>query len=171
MLESINRNNIKFRAKKYLFNICSLENFMIRNLTFIKTILMKGVIDKEEMHRLVEEYQEDAFSILQHLVTESPHRKEEFARLWGDSLGLSYVNLKKTFFQKDVMFKIPQDYAMENKVIAIYQFGHVTTVALSDPTHPFLKEDVAKYLNTPVNVVFSMPDEIEDAIFSQYQSD
>ncbi len=141
---------------------------MIRNLTFIKTILMKGIVDKEEMQQLVEEYQDDAFSILQHLVKKNPQRKEEFARLWGDSLGLSYVNLEKTFFQKDVLFKIPQDYAMENKVIAIYQFGHITTVAFSDPTHPFLKEDVAKYLNTPVNVVFAMPDEIEDAIISEY---
>ena len=143
---------------------------MIKNPAFLEMAIVNRLLTDDDARRLSAKYGGDDFAVLMHLVKGKAARKDIFGKLWGDALGLSYVDLTKTIFQGHVIQKIPEEFARRNKVIPIYQFGEKVTVATCNPLDAVLLKETEKMMGREVSPVFSFPDDVDDAIVIQYQS-
>lgn len=143
---------------------------MIRNPKFLNMLVEKSILTAEDSIKLTEKYQGDAFEVLLHLYRGGLAKKFVFGKLWGDSIGISYVDLEKTLFQSQVVLRLPESFARKNLIIPIYKIQDVVTVATAYPKKADVLERAEELFQCPVSPVFSFPDEIIDAIDIQYQS-
>ena len=88
--------------------------------------------------------------------------------MYGDALGVAYVDLNRTLIQADVVKLLPRDFAVKHQLIAIYRFADSVTVAAADPLNLTVLDDASRLVSLPVNAVFSLPSEIKDAIEVEY---
>lgn len=96
--------------------------------------------------------------------------RHQLGRLWGDALGIAYINLDKTLFQAKALQKIPIEWARDHWIIPLYELGDVLTVATAFPNDRKLIDEAAEIVGRPISPVFALPDAIEDAVEIQYQS-
>jgi type IV pilus assembly protein PilB len=144
---------------------------MNRNPVFIKLLLAKGIVTEDVARRLMQKYQEDAFSVLGHLVRANIAQKNLLGRLWGDSINVSYVEMNKTLFQREIVRQLPERFARSHHIILLYQFGEAITAAVTNPGDQYLLQEAERLVGRPISPVFCFPEDIEDAIEIEYQSD
>lgn len=141
---------------------------MSSNPRFIELLESNGILTPDDSHQLLKKYKGDAYEVLLYLTRGGA--AANLGRLWGDSLGAAYVDLNKTLFQSQVVRQLPVEFARKNQIIALYEMGGVFTVAAAHPENQKALKEMEKILGKPVSPVFSLPEEIEDAIEIQYQS-
>lgn len=140
------------------------------NPGFFRLMESKGILTEQDSKNLLKKYKKDAFAVFEHLIEGKVAPVGELERLWGDSIGVSYVDMDKTIFQTKAVQKIPMEFAKEHCVIPIYQMGDVVTIATADPTNQHTIKKAEKLMGSPVSPVFALPKAIEDAIEIQYQT-
>ncbi|MEI7671125.1 MAG: ATPase, T2SS/T4P/T4SS family [Deltaproteobacteria bacterium] len=143
---------------------------MVRNPEFLKLVVSKGMLTEEDTNNLLKKYNGDAYSILTFLVSGSAAKKNELGMLWGDSLGVAYIDLSRTMMQHHVVQKLPEQFARTSKMIPVYQFGDVITIATSNPGQIIALKEAEKLVSAPVSAVFTFTEDIEDAIEIEYKS-
>jgi type IV pilus assembly protein PilB len=144
---------------------------MNRNPLFIKLLLAKGIVTEDAARRLMQKYQEDTFSVMAHLVRANVAQKNLLGRLWGDSINVSYVEMNKTLFQREIVRLLPERFARSHHIILLYQFGEAITAAMTNPGDQYLLHEAERMVGRPISPVFCFPEDIEDAIEIEYQSD
>lgn len=140
----------------------------INNPGFFNILISREFLNEHEVQELRKKYPENAFAALFFLIKQQPSAKGRLCRLWADSIGVAYIELEKTIFQPDVVEKIPSEIAQNYKVIPIYQLGKAITVATFDPTNQGLAKQLQDAIGVPVSLVFSLPEEIDNAINKAY---
>jgi len=143
---------------------------MIKSQNFQKLVVEHKLLTDADVRNLSAKYGGDDFAILMHLMRGTAAHKDVLGKLWGDSINFAYVDLKKSIFQNIAVQTLPHDFAIKNMVIPIYQFGNYITVASANPTDESLVRELESILLRSVSMVFSFPEDIEDAIMVQYQS-
>ena len=141
---------------------------MAKNKVFLELLVKKKLIDEPELEKLRELYQSDAFDILMHLVNDKPANKHKLGRLWGDSIGISYVDIKKASFNEAVIKRLPEEFARKNMIIPLYQMGKAITVIASRPQNSFMIDKLEHILNTQISSLFCFEEDIEEAINYYY---
>lgn len=142
---------------------------MRNNGKFIELVVNHNTIKMEEINVLLEEYGADTFNIFTALVERHPQEKDCLCKLWGDSLGFSYVHLKKTLIQANLFINLPQEIANIYKMVPIYKFGDVITMGFSYPNDLNAVEEAVKHLKCNVSPVFCYIKDIEEAIEEHYK--
>lgn len=143
---------------------------MGENKKFLESLITKAVINKNDLEQLLNTHNNEAFDVLNYLVVNNIADKHKLGRLWGDSLGISYVDLHKVAFSEEVIKKLPEEFARKNKVIPIYQMGKAITVITSKPQNGFLISKLEQVLKTQVSPLFCFENDIEEAIDYYYSS-
>lgn len=143
---------------------------MTRNPEFLNLLTTRGILKQEDLHKLNLKFQGDAYAILTYLAKPSDEKKTEMGKIWGDSLGIAYVDLNKTLIQHPVVQKLPEKFARTNKVIPIYQLDNTVTVASASLLQPSVQREAERLAGSGVSTVFSYSEDIEDAIDIEYQS-
>ncbi len=143
---------------------------MIKNVDFLRMAVTARLLSEEDARKLSVRYGGNDFAVLMHLVNGRAARKEVLGKLWGDSLGLAYVDLTKTIFQSVLTQLLPVEFARKHIAIPVYQFGDTITLAAVNPTNRQTIKEAEALLGKPVSTVFSFAEDIEDAIAVQYQS-
>jgi type IV pilus assembly protein PilB len=144
---------------------------MAKNIRFIELVTKAGILTAENARRIVKRYHEDAFAVLMQLVRLHPHRRTDLGRLWGDSIGVAYVDPNKSLFQRTIVQLLPEDFARKNHFILLYKFGEAVTAATIDPNNRFVLDEASKLVGMPVSPVFSFPEDVEAAIEIEYKSE
>ncbi|MCP6726027.1 hypothetical protein NL526_28625, partial [Klebsiella pneumoniae] len=70
---------------------------MIKSSRFLSEIVSRGVISAEAAARLREGFDDD-FAALMHLVRANAAPRKVLGRIWGDTLGVAFVDLKASLF-------------------------------------------------------------------------
>jgi type IV pilus assembly protein PilB len=143
---------------------------MIKNVDFLRMAVTARLLSEDDARKLSIRYGGNDFAVLMHLVNGRAARKEVLGKLWGDSLGLAYVDLTKTIFQSALTQLLPVEFARKHTAIPDYQFGDTITLAAVNPTNRQTIKEAEAILGKPVSTVFSFAEDIEDAIAVQYQS-
>jgi len=143
---------------------------MIKNVDFLRMAVTARLLSEEDARKLSVRYGGNDFAVLMHLVNGRAARKEVLGKLWGDSLGLAYVDLTKTIFLSVLTQLLPVEFARKHIAIPVYQFGDTITLAAVNPTNRQTIKEAEALLGKPVSTVFSFAEDIEDAIAVQYQS-
>ena len=143
---------------------------MTRNPKFIELTVSEGLLTQDDADSLLEKYSGDASEVLAHLLRGAVAPKNALGKLWGDSIGISYVELGKTIFQSEVVNRLPKQFAQKNRMIPLYQMGDVVTVAAASPTDLDLIQSARAMMGAPVSAVFALPEDIAYEIEVQYES-
>jgi len=140
------------------------------NYRFFDLLTAKKILTQKDIHNLLEKYKDDAFAVLNHLVRGAVAKKRTLGTLWGDSIGVSYVDLNKTLFQSQIVHKLPKPFAQKNMMIPLYQMGSAVTVATAFPADHNIIKSAETVMGISVSPVFAFPEDIADAVDIQYQS-
>ena len=135
---------------------------------FLELLVERGLLSAVQAQVLETRHRGDALAILEDLIAAQSLPKEELCRLFGDTLGIAYVDLSRTLIKPEVVNLIPSEFALTHRLIAIYQFGGAVTVASADPLNIMVMDSVARLAGMPVSAVFSPPGDIGDALEVQY---
>jgi len=143
---------------------------VIENPTFINFLISKKIVTEEDANALYNKFENDAFAILYSLIKNRVAPRDSLGKLWADSLAVSFLDLKKTLFQRDIVKGLPEKTAREHKIIPVYQMGGTVTVAMADPTRQDIIDEVKDILQCFISPVFSFPEDIDSAIDIEYQT-
>ncbi|HCY84551.1 MAG TPA: hypothetical protein DHV36_05385, partial [Desulfobacteraceae bacterium] len=141
----------------------------IRNERFITTL-------GRESKRLAEEAKNfitsdpDHYHLLLHIIDHGMMPQDKACRLWADSLGIAWIDLRATLFQPKIVGLMPKASAEKFEVIPVYQMGEAVTLATANPGDTALKAKIEAQMNQKVSMVFALKEDILDAIAVQYQS-
>jgi type IV pilus assembly protein PilB len=142
----------------------------MKNQTFVDLVRAEKIVPEEQFSVLEKKYEDDSMGLLDHLVYRGVAPKSVLGRLWGDSLGYAFVDLDKTIFQSEIVFKMPADIARQYRMIPIYQVGATITVSTPDPANREAFVKAEKAVGLPLSPVFSLPTDVDDAIDIYYQT-
>ena len=140
----------------------------MRSDSFLKLVVDRGLISPEQAEKLSVKHGKATLAILEELIGRHETAKAELCQMYGDTLGVAYLDLTRTIIQPDVVKLLPRDFAVKHQLIAIYRFADSITVAAAEPLNPTVLDDAARLVSLPVNAVFSLPGEIKDAIEVEY---
>lgn len=143
----------------------------MENQVFLKLLVANGIFTTERVRSLHEKHKHDTFALLLHLARTFPSQKATLGRLWGDSIGISYVDLQKTLYNSEIVQLLPNGFAKTHCIILIYRFGEAITAALANPLNQFLLKDAEKITGRRISPVFSFPEDIDEAIEIEYASE
>lgn len=141
---------------------------MIDDTYFLDILVQKNLLPQKKASELLTEYKSDAFEILLAIEEEEIVDKNSLGRIWGDTIGFAYKDLKKSMLQKNIVQKIPEEFSRQHKIVALYQLGNVVTVAAADPRNDILLDKVEQLIRSQVSAVFSFPYDIDEAIDDYY---
>jgi type IV pilus assembly protein PilB len=138
---------------------------------FLGSLIREHLLTEPERNDLVAKYQNDEFAILLHLVRFEPRRRSELGKVWANCRGVAYIEPPKTLMQYELIWKLPEKFAKERKILPLYEFGGAVTVATATPEDAVLVKEVEQMLDAFVSPVFAFPDQIDAALEIAYQSD
>ncbi len=112
-----------------------------------------------------------ALDLLQALIDQKLLMKEDACHIWGDFLGIAYVDVLASGITDQAVKMIPIDIARKVRAIGIYVIDGVLTVAMATPEDANLVRSLEGIAQTPLSPVFSLPCEIDDAISVLYSTE
>lgn len=142
----------------------------IENPLFFKLLEEKQIIQTEFVNDLLKELEGNALDVLSTMIQSGVGTKRQLCQLWCDSIGIAHVDLEKSLFQSNVIRKFPERLARQLYAIPVYQMGNIVTVATPTPDNQQIKKEIERIVNYPVNLVFALPQDIEWAIETHYQT-
>ena len=140
----------------------------MRSDTFIKLVVDRGLLSPEQAKRISLKHGKTTLAMLEELIGLNEAAKADLCQMYGDTLGVAYIDLSRTFIQPDVVKLLPRDFAVKHQLIAVYRFADSVTIAAADPLNLTVLGDASRLASLPVNAVFSLPSEIKDAIEVEY---
>jgi type IV pilus assembly protein PilB len=117
------------------------------------------------------ERHENPLDLLQALIDQKLLLKEDACRLWGDFLGIAYVDVLASGITDEAVKLIPIEIARKVRAIGIYVIDGVLTVAMATPEDASLVHSLGRITQIPLSAVFCLPCEIDDAISVQYSTE
>jgi type IV pilus assembly protein PilB len=131
----------------------------------------RGEIAPEQRNALRGRYPGNELGILMDLVKRDPRRRDLLGRMYGDYLGVAYIDCGRTLIHNDLISRLPEQFARKRHLLPLYEFGGAITVASASPKDPHLLVEAENFLGTFLSPVFAFPDQIDAAIEIVYQSD
>jgi type II secretory ATPase GspE/PulE/Tfp pilus assembly ATPase PilB-like protein len=117
------------------------------------------------------ERHDDPLDLLQTLIDQKLLLKEDACHLWGDFLGIAYVDVLASGITDEAVRLIPVEIARKVRAIGIYAIDGVLTVAMATPEDASLVQSLGRITQIPLSAVFCLPCEIDDAISVQYSTE
>jgi len=141
---------------------------MTENKAFYDALIKQDIITQAVLDYLISKNNDDAYFVMVELSQNPSIDRNILGTVWGNTINVAYADLGKTIIDPDVMKQIPEEVAKKYKVIALYKFAGVITVAVSNPKNVILLDKIEKIINSKVSPLFSFPDSIEEIINSYY---
>ena len=130
------------------------------NDKFLNSIVEKGIIAPDELKSLATRFKNNGFAILLHLAEKAPSQKSLLGRLWGDSIGVAYVDPLKTAIQYETFSLLTQDFLDRHPVLPLYELSGALTIATYNPTDTALLKELENLTGKFISAVFAFPDQI-----------
>lgn len=144
---------------------------MSDELKFFRRLVEGGHVTESQCRELRARHGEDLLGLLVTLVRQDPRQREALGKLWGDHLGVAYVDPEKTFVQYELAGKLPEKFARERRVAPLYELHGALTVATPTPRDRDLIAALENHLDVFVSPLFAFPDQVEALLDVTYQSE
>ncbi len=109
--------------------------------------------------------------LLQALIDQKIILKEDACHLWGDFLGIAYVDVLASGITLESAKHIPMEIARKVQAIGLYVIDGVLTVAMASPEDTKLVQRLGQIAQIPLSPVFCLPCEIDGAISVLYSTE
>ena len=110
------------------------------------------------------------FEVVEILISKHHIEKEKIGRIFSEYIGYTYVDVNDVIFDPQYMKLISKEYLKSKSVLPLFKFGTAITVATSNPTNPYLQNNIEKQLNSIISLVFSFPSDIIEYIDKKYSN-
>ena len=144
---------------------------MNENTAFLESLIENKIITQVVLDYLLSKNDNGAFAVLVELSQNPSLDREKLGTLWGNSINIAHVDLDKTIINPDVLKLIPEEFARKHKVVALYKFAGVITLAVTNPKNIILLDKIEKITNTKASPLFTFPDSIEKIIDKYYKKE
>jgi len=144
---------------------------MNENTAFLESLIENKIITQVVLDYLLSKNDNDAFAVLVELSQNPSLNREKLGTLWGNSINVAHVDLDKTIINPDILKLIPEEFARKHKVIALYKFAGVITLAVTNPKNIILLDKIEKITNTKASPLFAFPDSIDKIIDKYYKKE
>ena len=143
---------------------------MFLDEALIESFIQRTGLSHDVIGRAKHESGQSAFAFASVLIKTGKISRDMAGMVLGDSLHKAYMNLEKTLFQEDVVNLISKSMAQRLHVIPIYKLGGYVTLAMTDPEDLGALAELSRELGD-IDVLLTLPDELETAISVHYQND
>ena len=130
------------------------------NDRFLDSLAENGIVTPDEQESLAAHFRDNGFAILLHLAERKPKHKAFLGRLWGDSIGVAYVDPFKTTIQDETLALFTADFLDRHSVLPLHELAGVLTVATYSPTNMALVNEIENATGKFVSPMFAFPDQI-----------
>lgn len=141
---------------------------MQENTTFLNDLLKNKLVTQPVLDYLLSKNSNNPFDVLIELSQNPSINRNILGTLWGDSIDVAYTDLEKMIIEPEILNKIPKEIAEEHNVVALYKFGDVITIAVSNPKNAILLDKIEKITKSKVSPLFAFPDSIKQVIEKNY---
>ena len=128
-------------------------------------------VAEDMLEPLLEANAPGSIELLEAIVAKNVLPRDIACKLWGDAIGVAYVEPITTIINRDAMELIPVEIATKARALPLYLFDTLLTVAMADPTDKEMVQKLSQIAKHPVSAVFSLPSEIDAAITIHYQTE
>jgi len=135
-----------------------------------EAFIQRTGLSPEVVGKVKYESGQSAFAFASMLIKSGKISRDMAGMVLGDRVHKAYMNLEKTLFQEDVVNLIPKSMAQRLHVIPIYKLGDHVTLAMTDPEDLDALTELSNQLGD-IDVLLTLPDELETAISVHYQND
>jgi len=136
----------------------------------IEAFSQRGGLSPDVISRAKHESGQSAFAFASVLIKSGKITRDVAGMVLGDRVHKAYMNLEKTLFQEDVVNLLSKKMAQRLQVIPIYKLGDYVTLAMTDPEDLEALTELNQQLGD-IDVLLTLPDELETAISVHYQND
>lgn len=120
---------------------------------------------------LLEREHSQGLALLESIIDQGLVPKDLACKLYGDVLGIAYVDPFASLITEEAVQAIPVEIAKKIQVIGLYFFDGVLTAAFSAPEDTVRVKRLSLILKMPVSPVFALPRDIDDTILIQYSNE
>jgi len=113
----------------------------------------------------------DQLELLQEVIDQKLLLKEDACRIWGDYIGIAYVDVLASGITVEAVKLIPREIAQKARAIGLYLIDGVLTVAMATPEDAKLVRRLEQIAGNPISPVFCLPCEIDDAMSIIYATE
>lgn len=142
-----------------------------KNSSFVEFLLARPEVAAGPKLNDLAAKHKSSLEVLQAVIDEKLLLKEDACRLWGDYLGIAYVDVLASGITEEATTRIPVEIARKAQAIGIYIIDGVLTVAMATPEDANLVRRLEKVAQVPLSPVFCLPCEIDDAIAIVYSTE
>ncbi|MSU51831.1 MAG: type II/IV secretion system protein [Opitutaceae bacterium] len=141
------------------------------NSEFVELLLRRPGFDSGVKLEVLAAKHQAPLDLLQVVIDQKLLLKEDVCRLWGDHLGIAYVDVLASGITEEAIKQIPIEIARKVRAIGLYVIDGVLTVAMATPEDANLVRRVEQIAKIPLSPVFCLPCEIDDAISVLYSTE
>ena len=138
---------------------------------FIELLLSRPDFDSGPKFKVLAAKHEVPLDLLQALIDQKFLLKEDACRLWGEFLGIAYVDVLASSITDEAIKQIPIEIARKVRAIGLYVIDGVLTVAMATPEDEKLVRRLTQIAQIPLSPVFCLSCEIDDAISIVYSTE
>lgn len=125
----------------------------------------------EMLERMISVHGDGSLELLQAVISEHLLPKDVACGVWGESLGIAWIDPIASLIAAEALEKIPIEIARKVHGIPIYVVDDVLTMAMADPTDSEMIRRLSQIAQCKVSAVFSLPADIHDAISIHYSTE
>lgn len=138
---------------------------------FVDSLQEEENFSKADLARVRNRLKEVTPAALLDLIRDGFLSRQKICRLWAETIGIAHVDPIQVIVSREAVKKFPFEVARKANAIGLYIFGDCLTVAMSEPRDEVLIGRLEKVAGIKISPVFSLPDEIDDAISIHYQTE
>jgi type IV pilus assembly protein PilB len=108
-------------------------------------------VTEDLLEPLLEEHPAGSVELLEAIVEKRVLPREIACKVWGDSIGVAYVEPITTIINRDAMELIPVEIATKARALPLYLFDTLLTVAMADPSDKEMVQKLGQIAKHPVS--------------------
>ena len=139
----------------------------LRNPGFIAAVRAMAVLQERDFERAVGS-DHNADRLMRHMVASGLLNRRDCIRLWADGFGTTGVDIRSTLVDREVLLRLPRDFAQKHQIMLLYQLGDSITAAAANPGDQAAIAQASRLAGAPLSVVNALPDELAEAIQLHY---
>ncbi|MGA1825115.1 MAG: GspE/PulE family protein [bacterium] len=142
----------------------------MRNNKFIDLLIESNLIPSNVLEKLIQSHGHGTVAMLEEIIDQKVLSKDKACEFWSESINVAYVNPCQTKVKREISSLLPESFARQQKVLLLYRFGDVVTVAMANPLDLKVINELEQKIGMSISPVFSLQREIEAAISINYQT-
>ncbi len=134
-------------------------------------LLRDNIISQENLDKALAEQKKSGGELSKVLAKMNLINERELSLILSEGLGIPPIDISRLKIDPAVIKLIPQDIALNYKIMPISKMGDNLTLAMADPLNIFAMDNIGTITGLKINPIIAKPSDIVQSIQKYYASD